>query len=242
VIAWKKLGPDFSKLNPASGLKSLVSKQRLVSIARALATAVLVGWLGFDLLKTHAGSLANTTGDVGKGLLAAGVLSKKLAWIAGLVGLALAAVDVLVTRRAWLERNKMTKDEVKREYRESEGDPEQKAARKRAHQEMLSAATIAAVREATVLVVNPTHFATALRYDQDGDEAPRVVAQGQGELARRMREAAYHYGVPIVRDVPVARALAELEIGDEIPEALYEAVAEILKAAWEEQSAEHGER
>jgi flagellar biosynthesis protein FlhB len=104
---------------------------------------------------------------------------------------------------------------------------------------MLASATIANVKTATVVVVNPTHLACALRYEEkkedgeDGDEAPVVVATGQGDLARKIVEAAHQYGVPVVRDVPLARALVELEVGDQIPEVLYEAVAEILRDAWE---------
>jgi flagellar biosynthesis protein FlhB len=129
----------------------------------------------------------------------------------------------------------MTKAEVKREHKESEGDPEQKAARDRAHQEMLASATIGNVKNASVVIVNPVHIACALKYDEkEGDEAPVLVASGQGDLAKKIVEAARQYGVPVLRDVPLARALVELEVGDEIPEALYEAVAEILRAAWEE--------
>jgi FlhB-like protein len=84
------------------------------------------------------------------------------------------------------------------------------------------------------VVVNPTHLACALKYAEDEDGAPVVVASGEGDLAARIIKAARDYGVPIVRDVPLARALRELEVGDVIPEALYEAVAEILRAAWEE--------
>jgi flagellar biosynthesis protein FlhB len=94
-----------------------------------------------------------------------------------------------------------------------------------------------AVREATVVIVNPQHLATALRYLEAEDDAPTVVASGEGDLAQRIQDAARTYGIPIVRDVPVARALSELEIGDTIPEALYEAVAEILREVW---SAERG--
>jgi FlhB-like protein len=90
-------------------------------------------------------------------------------------------------------------------------------------------AQLGAVEKARVVIVNPTHFATALSYDESDEGAPRVVAQGQGEVARRIIEAARARGVPVVRDVPIARALAELEVGEEIPEALYEAVAEILR-------------
>jgi flagellar biosynthesis protein FlhB len=157
------------------------------------------------------------------------LLGKQLLWGAALVGLVLGGVDYFFVRRAWLSRHRMTKDEVKREHRESEGDPEVKAARRRAHQEALAGSMIAAVKDATVLVVNPTHLATALRYDENEDDAPTVVAHGEGDLARRLIEAAHAYNVPVVRDVPVAHALRELTLGEQIPEALYEAVAEVLR-------------
>jgi FlhB-like protein len=156
-------------------------------------------------------------------------LGKRLGWAAALIGLGLALVDLLVVQRAWRKRHRMSKDEVRREYREAEGDPEVRAQRKRAHQEALAGTIVNAVKEATVVIVNPTHLASALRYVEDEDQAPKLVAQGQGELARRIVEAARAYGIPCVEDVPIARALSELEIGDEIPEALYEAVAEILR-------------
>lgn len=234
VIAWKKLAPDLSRLDPWSGLRNLLNLTRLGSVARALVTALAVGALCVRLLLDHAPSLVGSVGNPGAALAVALEIGKRLAWIAAFVGVALAAVDLLLTRRAWIQRLMMTRDEVRREHRETEGDPEIKAARRQAHQSLLMSASINAVRDASVLVVNPTHLATALRYTRDGeDEAPRVLAQGEGELARRMIEAAHAYGVPVVRDVPVARALQELEVGDEIPEALYEAVAAILKEVWE---------
>jgi type III secretion protein U len=146
-----------------------------------------------------------------------------------------------VVRTAWMRRLRMSKDEVRREHKDSEGDPMLKQARERAYHDMLAQATIAAVRTATVVVVNPTHLACALRYRQgeEGDEgegpddAPVVVASGAGELAQQILQAAQQWGIPVVRDVPLARALVELQVGDVIPEALYEAVAEILREVWE---------
>jgi flagellar biosynthesis protein FlhB len=157
------------------------------------------------------------------------LLARRLLWGAAVVSLVLGAADYFFVRRAWRERHRMSKDEVKREHRESEGDPEIKAARRRAHQEALAGSMIAAVKNATVLIVNPTHLATALRYQEDEDEAPVVLAHGEGDLARRLIEAAHQYGVPVVRDVPIAHALKELTLGEQIPEALYEAVAEVLR-------------
>jgi flagellar biosynthesis protein FlhB len=234
AVGWKKLSPDLSKLDPIRGLRGLVGAARLFSLVRALLGAAIVAWLALRLLQSFAPDVANTAGEARAGILAAGTLARRLGWIAALIGLGLAFVDLVVVRRAWIRRNRMTKDEVKREHKESEGDPELKAARHRAHQEVLTANSVAAVREATVLVVNPTHRATALHYDDTEDEsAPRVVARGEGDLARRMIEAAQRYGVPVVRDVPLSQALSDLEVGDEIPEALYEAVAEILKEIYE---------
>jgi flagellar biosynthesis protein FlhB len=148
---------------------------------------------------------------------------------------ALALVDLLITRTSWKKKLMMTKEEIKREHKESEGDPQMKAARERAHHELLASAAVGNVKNASVVIVNPTHIACALRYDEkEGDEAPVVVASGEGDLAERIVKAARDYGVPVLRDVPLARALIELEIGDQIPEALYEAVAEILREVWED--------
>jgi flagellar biosynthesis protein FlhB len=238
VVAMKKLAPDLTRANPFTGIKNIFSWQRVLSIARALAAALIVGWLAVRLLLDHAGDLANTVGSVSGAVALSADLIRRLGWIAALVGLALAAVDVVITRRGWIKRHRMAKHEVKREHREAEGDPELKAARTRAHHEVLSGAMIGAVKDATVVIVNPTHLACALRYlADDTEDAPRVVAQGRGDLARRMIDAARAYGIPVVRDVPVARALSELEVGDEIPEQLYEAVAEILREAWAEEQA-----
>lgn len=236
IISTKKLAPDLSKANPITGLKNIFNWQRILGVVRSLVGALVVGWLAVRLLLDHGGDLANSIGNIGGAALVASDLSRHLLWIAAMVGLALAALDVLITQWSWKKRLRMSKDEVKREYKESEGDPEIKQARKQAHQEMLRGATISAVKDATVVIVNPTHLATALHYVESDEEdaAPRVVAQGEGDLARQMIDAARAYGIPVVRDVPVARALSDLEIGDEIPEALYEAVAEILREVWEQ--------
>ena len=191
-------------------------------------------WLAFRGLREHAPDVAHVTGQLGfVGVLAGEVVHRTVRDVA-LFGLAVGGLDILVTRRTWLKRLRMTKDEVKREHKESEGDPQIKAARERAHHEMLASATVGRVKEASVVVVNPTHLACALRYDAERreDDAPLVLAVGEGDLARRIVEAANAYGVPVLRDVPLAHALVELSPGDRIPEELYEAVAEILREAW----------
>lgn len=230
AIAGGRLAPSFDRLDPLKGAKALVSGGRLFAVGRALVAAGFVGWLAFRDLTDAVVDVARVAGrPAWTGVVIADVAGK-FAWHAAAVGLALGLLDVFVTRRVWLGRLRMTKEEVKREHKDSEGDPMVRAARHRAYQEILAQAAIASVRTATVVVVNPTHLACALRYDEKaGDEAPVVVASGEGDVAARIAQAAHEWGVPVVRDVPLARALVELSVGDAIPEALYEVVAEILR-------------
>ncbi len=235
-IATKKLAPDLKRLDVIQGFKGLVSGARLFAVARALVGASLVSWLAFRGLETHAADVARLSGRLAYVAPTVSIIALGIARDAALAGLALAVVDVIVVRRGWAKRLKMSKEEVKREHKESDGDPQMKAARERAHHEMLAAATVGNVKKATVVIVNPTHIACALRYDEEeGDAAPTIVAAGEGDLAQRILRAAQDFGVPVVRDVPLARALVELEVGEPIPEALYEAVAEILRTLWDEE-------
>lgn len=226
-----KLAPDWSRL--AGGFSSLISPQRIQSLLRALVTAVIVAYLCWGRVKGLLPAMAMTAGDAGKAAVLAAQQGQRLLRDVGLLLLASAVVDLAMTIRSWRNRLKMSPDEVKREAKESEGDPQIKAAREQAHHEMLNQATIHSVKEASVVIVNPTHLATALRYQENEDDAPLVVAKGAGAIAAQIIEAARAYNVPILQDVPLARALQELQVGDQIPEVLYEAVAEILRSIWE---------
>jgi len=241
IVSSARLTPKLERLDPLAGAKNLFRLERLFSLARTLVAALFVAGFAYSLFVDHARDLVALAGNELGVASVVGRLGARLGWAAALVGLGLGLVDLVIVRRAWRERHRMSKDEVRREYREAEGDPEMRARRKRAHQEALAGAIVNAVKSATVVIINPTHLASALRYVEDEDAAPQLVAQGRGELARRIVEAAHAYGIPCVRDVPVAHALAESEVGDEIPEALYEAVAEILRAVFEESRGEGAE-
>jgi flagellar biosynthesis protein FlhB len=219
----------LDRLNPLTGITGLFSAERVVGVLRALLAAGVVIALTLSTLRSLAPALAATPGQLAPALGLVELAARRIARDAALVGLVLGALDLLLVRRAFAKRWMMTRAEVQRDFREAEGNPELKAARRRAHQEVLFSAQLAAVERARVVIVNPTHLATALCYDEDEDAAPKIVAQGQGELARRILDVARAAGVPVIRDVPVARALMDLEVGEEIPEALYEAVAEILR-------------
>ncbi|MEA2751951.1 MAG: type secretion protein [Myxococcales bacterium] len=233
IIATKRLQPKLERLDVIAGFKNLFSMSRVVAVLRAALFGAAVAWFAYSALRDHAGDIARTTGRLPEAAAVAAVIALAVVKRAAILGLFLAVLDIVVTRRSWSKKQRMSKADVKREHKESEGDPQLKAARDRAHHEMLQAATIANVQKASVLIVNPVHIACALRYDEeDGDEAPVVVASGQGDFAARIVDAARAYGVPVLQDIPLARALVELEVGTAIPEALYEAVAEILREAW----------
>jgi FlhB-like protein len=235
-VAIQKLSPDLRKLDPISGWRRLASLDRVFSVVRALFAASAVAYLAYRQLLAHAADVARTAGQPLPVVYLGAELARSVARDAAILGLLVAGVDVAVVRRSWMNRLKMSPLEVKRERKESEGDPQMKAARERARRELLAQAALFSVKDASVVVVNPTHLACALKYKDDEDQAPVVVASGEGDLAERIVRAARDYGIPIVRDVPLAQALSELEVGEVIPEALYEAVAEILRAAWEEET------
>lgn len=233
IIATKRLQPKLERLNFIAGLAQLFSTSRLVAIARAALFGAAVAWFAYSALREHARDLAHTAGRLPEAAALAGFIALGVVKRSAVLGVFLAILDVVVTRRSWKKKLMMSKADVKREHKESEGDPQLKAARDRAHHEMMAAATVANVQKASVVIVNPVHIACALRYDEeDGDEAPVVVASGHGDLAARIVQAARAHNVPVLQDIPLARALVELEIGSAIPEALYEAVAEILREAW----------
>ncbi len=236
LLTLDALAPKLERLDPIRGVKNLVGQRNLVELAKSLAEIGIIGWVAWITLRD---SIRGVTGLLGRDAEATLVGGSALVVLLMLrVGGALAgiaALDVLYQRWKYQRDQRMTKEEVKREHKEAEGDPQQKRERERLHREILAHDTLEAVRRADVLVVNPTHLAVALRYEEEGElDAPEVVAKGGEDLARRMIRAAEEAGVPVMRDVPLARALYELEIGDEIPEALYEAVAIVLRAAWAE--------
>jgi type III secretion protein U len=235
VVATKRLQPKLDRLSFIAGFAQLFSTARLVAVARAALFGSAAAWFAYDALHDHAADIARTTGRLPEAGVVASIIALGVVKRAAILGVLLAILDVVATRRSWRKKLMMSKSEVKREHKESEGDPQHKAARERAHHETLAAATVANVQRASVVIVNPVHIACALHYDEEeGDEAPVVLASGHGDLAKRIVDAARAYGVPVLQDIPLARALIELEVGSAIPEALYEAVAEILREAWAE--------
>lgn len=230
----KQLGPKWSHLNPAEGLKRLVQPRSLVELAKSIAKVSVVGWSGWDYLHRHSESLYMLLGmPAAQVAPKVGGFAYQMAMQMITVLTVLAALDYAYQRWNFERGLKMTKQEVKDEYRDSEGNPEIKNRIRQRQRETSRRRMMADVPTATVIVTNPTHFAVALRYEMGQSGAPKVVAKGQDLIALRIRELAVQNGVPIVENVPLARALHKsVEVGREIPSELFRAVAEILAYVW----------
>jgi flagellar biosynthetic protein FlhB len=229
AVATDRLKPKLERINPFKGVKRLLSPQGLwqagkVLIKSALLAAVAFGPLSDTTQRLTGGARLSLTGSV----LTVADTAVHVVRTVALLGLLLGALDYAIAHRRVVSGLKMTKQEVKDEYRNTEGDPLVKGQIRQRAREMSRNRMIAAVGDASVVVVNPTHVAVALRYEQAGG-APVVVAKGKGVLADRIRAEARTHNVPLVRDVDLAWSLhGSCRIGDAIPTELYEAVAKIL--------------
>ncbi|MFA5699793.1 MAG: flagellar biosynthesis protein FlhB [Desulfuromonas sp.] len=229
LVTSKPLMPDFSKLDPVKGAARFVSKRSLVELLKSLAKVLLVGYVAYSTLageferalKLVDMEVISTLGYVGD--VALSVLLKACG-----VMLLLALLDFLFVRWEMEEKMKMTKQEQKEEFKESEGDPHLKSRIRALQQEMARGRMMAEVPTADVVITNPTHLSIAIRYDNEKMDAPVVVAKGAEELAFKIRKVAKEHDVPLVENVNVARALYAVDIGDVIPESMFKAVAEIL--------------
>lgn len=228
-VAPSRLVPDLSRLNPGTALRRIFSPQGLVDLARTvlkIAVVLVIGWwVARAAFPAVVALHAARPGDVGTVL---GELLRSFALRAGTALALLAAADYALQRRRWMKGLMMTREEVRQEYKEQEGDPILRSQRRALHQELATQQIAAEVRLASAVVVNPTHLAVALRYDKEKMTAPRVTAKGGGALAKKMLAVARKHEVPVVRDVPLAQALFGVEMGRYVPRELYEVVAEVL--------------
>ncbi len=242
IFAPEALKPNLAKLNPAQNFKEKFFKSRpYIELAKTLLKIAITGVVvGSVLWRVRADIIELTSASVA----AVAALSASLVFEIGLkVGLTfflIGAGDYFLQKFLHLREMRMTKHEVKEEYKETEGNPLIKNVRRQIHYEILAQSMKAAVEKADVVVVNPTHVAVALRYDRANMNAPMMVAKGAELMAAQIRHIAEDHHVPIMRDVPLARALYELEVDEEIHEDLYEAVAEVLRWVYE-LAAERGE-
>lgn len=231
VLSFARIKPDATRLNPIDGLKRIFAWRTVVELIRLTIKLLALGLVLWLLARTQLPLLAHTQQiAVPSWLSVAGQEFQALLLLCCLIFGAVALADLFYQRWDYTRRHRMSKEEVRREYKEREGDPILRGRRKQMHQEINFNDMLHRVRTASVVVVNPTHVAVALHYDALETPVPMVVAKGEGEVAKAIRQAAEEAGVPIYRNVPLARALqADTPIGDYIPDELIEAVAQVLR-------------
>jgi flagellar biosynthesis protein FlhB len=229
-FAPKGLSPKFSRMNPLQGVKRMFSWHSLGELVKAILKALLIGGVIYWIVSREQDQLfALVLQPIDTALPAVGHMLI-LAAVALVAGLAIiAAIDVPFQLWRYYAGLRMTREELKQEMKELEGDPQLKAHIRSQQRAMARKRMMAEVPKADVVVTNPTHYAVALKYDRERMGAPQVVAKGMNLVAGRIRELAAEYGVPVLEAPPLARALyRHTDIGEQIPAALYTAVAEVL--------------
>lgn len=229
---FKPLQPKFDKLNPLSGLGRVFSKHQLLDTLKACLLALVLGTIGALWLRSHAQDFVATLALPLPVAIGQGAATLQSGLLLLVIALALfALIDVPWQRYRLLERLKMSHQEVKEELRQLEGNLEIKSKMRARMREAAQRRMLAAVPKADIVVMNPTHYAVALKYDDQSMAAPRVVAKGADLIALRIRDLAKESKVPVLQAPPLARALyAHTEIDQEVPAALFAAVAQVL--AW----------
>lgn len=231
IFSFDSISPKFEKLNPAEGFKQKFLKARPYielgkTVFKMLITATIAGLVLWSAREDVIRLIYKPPDLV---IYYTFGLVLEIGLKIGFAFLILGGADFFLQRFLHRHDMKMTKHEVKEEYKETEGNPLIKSQRRAIHREILSQSMAAAVRDADVVLANPTHVAVALKYDRGKQDAPIITAKGADLMAANIRQIADESGVPIKRDIPLARALYQLDVEDEIPEELYEAVAVVLQ-------------
>lgn len=230
IFTTETLKPDFKKLNPIEGFKKIFSSRTVVELFKDIILIIIVGFIGYQFVRDNLGKLLimntltfNSIPYALKGIFV-GILFR-----ISLLMFVIAVSDYIYQRFMHNKDLKMTKQEIKEEFKQSEGDPQVKSKRKQKMKEMSASRMMASVPEATVVVTNPTHLAVALMYKEGESSAPIVIAKGADRIALKIKEIAKDNNVPIIEDKPLARLIYEkVDIDGEIPMDMYQAVAEIL--------------
>lgn len=230
LITTKPLKPKLSKLSPINGIKRLFSVKQLVEIAKSIAMLIVMGVVIYNTIKDKL-SILFTFYDISiyEALAITGDILVDVGIKISVVFIIIGIIDLIYQRKKFRKDMKMTKQEVKDEYKNAEGDPQVKGQIRRKMMEVSRRRMMEALPEADVVITNPTHFAVALKYEADKGMAPVVIAKGADYLAFDIKEKAKEYGIEIVENKPLARILYNnVEVGAQIPPELYQAVAEVL--------------
>lgn len=230
VLSGKALSPNLNRLNPVSGLQNLFQKAKVIDLLKTFLKIAVVGWAAYLAVKGKWSEFPYLSDLPPRALLVYILdLAYRILKNCLLVYFFIALLDYGFQRWQFEQKLKMTKEEIKEEYKETEGDPMLKSRIRSLQREMARRRMMAEVPKSDVVITNPTHFAVALRYDAAEMAAPQVAAKGADLVAQKIIALAEEHGVPVYQDPPVARALYRgAEVGDAVPADLFQAVAEIL--------------
>lgn len=238
LLVFEPVKPDLSKLNPVSKLKQMFSMKNFMEFVKSTFKVIFLSVLIYLVIREAIPSLMMIPYSGLPGVMS--ILKAVMFQVAIYTSLAygvIAVFDFAFQKYQHAKGLMMSKDEVKREFKEMEGDPTIKGKRKQLHREMVMSDTVEKVKKSTVLVTNPTHYAVAIQYEQGETPLPLVLAKGEGLLAKRMIEVAKREGIPIMQNVPLARSLyADGDVNQYIPKQFIEPVAEVLR--WVQQLGE----
>jgi type III secretion protein U len=242
VLTFEKLKPKLDSMNPVEGVKRMFSMDNAIELIKSILKAVLMFVLGWLLLRSAMPQIVALARSADLPVQAVGDLLwsltlKLMIWTAAaFAGVAL--LDAVYQRWSFTKKMMMSMRDIKQEMKESEGDPHMKAKRRQMAQELAQSSAANAARNANVLVVNPTHIAIAIDYDRETNPVPTIAAKGEGHVALSMRRAAEEAGVPIVRNIPLARdLLARAEVDEIVPSDLFDIIAEVI--LWAHEVREH---
>jgi flagellar biosynthetic protein FlhB len=230
MLTLKPLEPSLTKISPKNGIKRMISPKSVVDLLRSVVKIAIISYLAFSIIRDHYPEIIQTIDMDLYGVINTFTsIAYELGLKTGIALLILAIADYYYQRYSFEKSIKMTKQEIKEEHKQAEGDQRVKSKIKRKQFEMSMKRMMQAVPTADVVITNPVHLAIAIKYDAAEMSAPKVVAKGQRLIAERIKEIARKNNVPIVEDKPLARSLFKVaEVDQEIPFDLYKAVAEIL--------------
>jgi type III secretion protein U len=233
VLAFDKIKPNLEHLNPVEGFKRMFSMDNVIEVVKALVKTALLFVVGWLLVKSALPQIvmlarsAELSAQALSGLIWA-LTIKLMAWTVALFA-GLSLLDAAYQKYSFMKKMRMSMRDIKQEMKESEGDPHIKGKRRQLAQEWSQSNAAQAARGAAALVVNPTHIAIAIDYDRELNPVPTIAAKAEGHIARAMRQAAEEAGVPIVRNIPLARDLLKRgEVGEIIPADLFDIIAEVI--------------
>jgi flagellar biosynthesis protein FlhB len=243
LFTFETIKPSLNKINPFQGIKKWFSPATFIELIKTLIKFAIVIVLAYMIIK---GLLREMVLSVGRDLQSVNFLLKEMisdfTKRVAVVFIVIAGADYFLQKKMMMKNLKMSKDEIKREYKQDEGDPMFKHKRKELAHELIFNNMMKKARKATAVVVNPIHMAAAIQYERGKSSAPIVVAKGKNLIAEQLKEIAREEGIPIIRNISLAQALNRVELDEPIPEQLYQAVAEVLNFVYKLEQTQGGRR